>query len=128
MGGPDSQNQTSHHPELRGCNQRLMGGLSNHLELNGGPNFVFRAEFRLRGRISSSGPNFVFAAECRLRGRISSSGPNFVFAAEFRLRGRISSSGPNFVFAAEFRLQGPISSSENVFRSLETNVCHVFEC
>ena len=35
MGGPDSQNQTSHHPELRGCNQRLMGGLSNHLELNG---------------------------------------------------------------------------------------------
>ena len=73
--------------------------------------FVFRAEFRLRGRISSSGPNFVFAAEFRLRCRISSSGPNFVFAAEFRLRGRISSSGPNFVFAAVFRLQGRISSS-----------------
>ena len=75
------------------------------------PNFVFRAEFRLRGRISSSGPNFVFAAEFRLQGRISSSGPNFVFAAEFRLRGRISSSGPIFVFRAEFRLQGRISSS-----------------
>ena len=35
-------------------------------------------EFRL------SRPNFVFRAELRLRGRISSSGPNFVFAAEFR--------------------------------------------
>ena len=75
------------------------------------PNFVFKAEFRLRGRISSSGPNIVFVAEFRLQGRISSSRPNFVFRAEFRLRGRISSSGPNFVFAAEFRLQGRISSS-----------------
>ena len=89
---------------------RLQGRISSS-----GPNFVFRAEFRLCGRISSSRPNFVFRAEFRLQGRISSSGPNFVFRAEFRLQGRISSSGPNFVFRAEFRLQGRISSSRPNF-------------
>ena len=45
------------------------------------------------GRISSSRPNIVFGAEFRLRGRISSS------RAEFRLRGRISSSRPNMLSA-----------------------------
>ena len=80
-----------------------------------GPNFVFRAE-----------PNIVFRTEFRLRGRISSSGPNVVFRAEFRLQGPISSSGPNFVFAAEFRLQGRLSRLQRSIpepRTLSNSVC-----
>ena len=75
------------------------------------PNFVFKAEFRLRGRISSSGPNFVFAAEFRLQGRISSSPcpkPNFVFAG-------ISSSWPIFVFKFRLRAQFELQLLGNNF-------------
>ena len=59
MEGPDSPNQNSYHPELRGCNLRLMGCLSYHLELNGWslglverPDFTTRTplSFELRGR------------------------------------------------------------------------------
>ena len=95
------------------------------------PKIVFRADFRLQGRISSSGPNFVFAPEFRLQGRISRLqrsipesrtlsnsvfGPNFVFRTnfvftnEFRLQrapNRISSS-------QEFRLHGRFSSSRTI--------------
>ena len=73
-------------------------------------NFVFRAEFRLRGRISSAwpeprtlsnsvfGPNFVFRT-------------NFVFTNEFRLQ-----CAPNRILSSqEFRLHGRFSSSHFVF-------------
>ena len=87
-----------------------------------GPNFVFRAEYRLRGRISSAGPQGRISRLQRsipeLR-TLSNSvfGPNFVFrtnfvfTTEFRLQ-----RAPNRISSSQtFRLHGRFSSSHFVF-------------